>query len=256
MPRAVVTGDDTQVDLPEGRASGTGPRGGVCSTASRASPSSIFSGGRRGAPPARAEGSSSRTRRAIGSARVSATTSEPPPRIADASRSWDDGPSPGAAVEAMDRAFEPQLRRDARLARGRLRLSRPHALLVAPWRVPVSPERLDAGSARRGLRPGGGLGPRTASCWRRSPTAWPRARRCSCWSEGPRAFARDAATQGLASVVDASAERRGPVSGRSSRPRAAGDEEPRGVARMLAATLPLRAFGELARHRAGHDHRP
>ncbi len=133
---------------------------------------------------------------------MSATTSEPPPRIADASRSWDDGPSPGAAVEAMDRAFE-QLRRDARLAGDSV--SRPHALLVALWRVPVSPN----GRTQDPL----GVVFAPAAVWDRGRELLaPFADRLA---EGTALLVLvgrpttpglgDAATQGLASVVDASA---------------------------------------------------
>jgi len=66
---------------------------------------------------------------------VSTTASEPPPRMPDALRS-SDRPRAGEAVDAMDRAFE-QLGRDARLAGDSV--TRPHALLVVLWRVPVSP---------------------------------------------------------------------------------------------------------------------
>jgi HD-GYP domain-containing protein (c-di-GMP phosphodiesterase class II) len=66
---------------------------------------------------------------------VSAATVAEPPRIADAPRPAEEAPAPGAAI-AMDRVEE-RLRRDARLAGDAV--TRPHALLVTAWRVPVSP---------------------------------------------------------------------------------------------------------------------
>jgi HD-GYP domain-containing protein (c-di-GMP phosphodiesterase class II) len=68
----------------------------------------------------------------------SATASEPPPRIANASPTSRDSEPPGAhrAVEAMDRV-EQRLQRDARLSGDAI--TRPHALLVTAWRTPVSP---------------------------------------------------------------------------------------------------------------------
>jgi len=67
---------------------------------------------------------------------VSATASEAPPRIADASRSPEEPPSQGVAALAMD-GVEQKLRGDVRLAGDSV--ARPHALLVTVWRVPVSP---------------------------------------------------------------------------------------------------------------------
>ncbi len=68
----------------------------------------------------------------------SATASEPPPRIADASPTSRDPEPPGAhrAVETMDRV-EQRLQRDARLSGDAI--TRPHALLVTAWRTLVSP---------------------------------------------------------------------------------------------------------------------
>jgi HD-GYP domain-containing protein (c-di-GMP phosphodiesterase class II) len=66
---------------------------------------------------------------------VSATASEPPPRIADAPQSRQ-APPQGVAALAMD-GVEAQLRGDVRLAGDSV--TRPHALLVTVWRVPVSP---------------------------------------------------------------------------------------------------------------------
>jgi HD-GYP domain-containing protein (c-di-GMP phosphodiesterase class II) len=67
------------------------------------------------------------------------TASEPPPRMTDASRSAQESHPPAAAhgsIPSMDRVEE-QLRRDARFANDTV--TRPHALVVALWRVPVSP---------------------------------------------------------------------------------------------------------------------
>ncbi len=67
------------------------------------------------------------------------TASEPPPRLADASRSAHEPHAPAPAhgsIPAMDHVEE-RLRRDARFAHHTV--TRPHALLVMLWRVPVSP---------------------------------------------------------------------------------------------------------------------
>jgi HD-GYP domain-containing protein (c-di-GMP phosphodiesterase class II) len=67
----------------------------------------------------------------------SATASEPPPRIADAAHTSRDSRPPGSpGADAMDRIAE-RLQRDARLSG--YAFTRPHALLVMVWRVPVSP---------------------------------------------------------------------------------------------------------------------
>ena len=107
------------------------------------------------------------------------------------------------------------------------------------------------GSASSSRRPRCGTG--GASCSRRSPIGSRTGRPCSCSSDDPRPPGLgDAVDQGLASVVEADAERRRPLSRGAPRVRAARDQGPRRGARPLAATLPLRAR-RADRHRARDD---
>ena len=236
--KAVVTGDVTQVDLPEGRTSGLaearelldGVEGiAFCQFTDvdvvRHPLVQKIIVALRGARRARRE-------RPRESKRVSL---EPGSAAAVAT----DGPRRRRCCSATRAS-----RRDS--------VTRPHALARRrSWRTARRAERPRAGAPLRRLRPGGAVGQRRASCSRPS-RALRRRRRRSSSSSAARTTARsaEALTRGLASVVDADADGRRAVPRRPPRLRAARGQGARRGARPLAAPLPLRARASSSTSRA------
>ena len=140
--KAVVTGDVTQVDLPEGRASGL-RRGARAARRRRGHRVLPLHRGRRRAPPARAEDH----RPLRGARRAGARAREAGVSVARRSAAGDDGPRPGAARSAT-RASRPTR------SRGPTRCS------SRSWRTLVVAQRARARAALRRLRAGRAVGPR------------------------------------------------------------------------------------------------